>query len=98
MMTTYITIGRNAINQKNPCRLAGISILLPTFGSIGGYFCIVLKSKSMAKKGKARLEELQRRFRRKKPEDECCKYQKLLRKRKIQMWLDFLEIDEDFGY
>ena len=52
----------------------------------------------MAKKGKARLEEMQRQFRHKMPEDERCTYQKLLRKRKIQMWLDFLESDEDFGY
>ena len=52
----------------------------------------------MAQKGKNRFEELQRQFRHEMPEDERCKYQNLLRKRKIQMWLDFLESDEDFDW
>ena len=52
----------------------------------------------MAKKGKTRLEEMQRRFRRNMSEDEWCKYQKLLLKRKMLMWLDYLDSDEDLGY
>ena len=52
----------------------------------------------MAKKGKTRLEERQHQSRRKMPEDVRCTYQKLLRKRKMLMWLDFLDSDEDFGY